>query len=86
MPTRQLDYFTSLVAEDDPELATFKQLDSMGLIQMRVVPSTGCEATARIIYDYTEGWLKDAGYYPRIQLRSVEVAEHDGNSAGYGRT
>lgn len=80
-----LDHKT-LVAEDDPELMTFKQLHEKGLIQMVAVPSTGCEATARIIFDYTEGWLKDAGYYPRVRLRSVEVAEHGGNSAGYGRT
>ena len=79
-----LDHKT-LVAMDDPMADKFHELHTLGLIQMVPVPSTGCEATARIIFDYTEGWLKDAGYAPRVSLRSVEVAEHGGNSAVYGR-
>lgn len=46
-----------------------------------VVPATGCEAFARMVFDVTEGWLKDAGFAPRCWLVSVEVMEHGANSA-----
>lgn len=73
----------TLVAQDDPQISIFREMEIAGLIQLRVVPSAGCEAMARIIFEYTEQWLKDAGY-GHIQLTKVNVAEHEGNSAEYG--
>ena len=75
----------TLVACDDPKISIFREMEVAGLIQLRVVPSAGCEAMARIIYEYTEQWLKDAGYV-HIQLEEVTVAEHAGNAAKYRRT
>jgi 6-pyruvoyltetrahydropterin/6-carboxytetrahydropterin synthase len=77
--TDLLDH-TTLVASDDPEIETFRDLDLLGLIQMREVPSTGCEATAAMIFGATEVWLLDNGYAPRVRLVSVEVREHGANS------
>lgn len=74
-----------LVAEDDPELWAFKTLEANGLAQVRIVPATGCEAFAQLIYEVTETWLKDAGFAPRCRLVSVEVREHGANSASYFR-
>lgn len=75
----------TLVAEDDPALELFKDMAkdkrTGQLIQLRIVPSTGCEAFARMIYEYLEGWLVDNGYTPRVKLVQVEVSEHNGNSA-----
>lgn len=71
----------TLVAEDDPELGSFQALHQKGLIQLRIVPSTGCEAFARMIFEYLESWVMDNGYSPRVRLVQVEVREHDGNSA-----
>jgi 6-pyruvoyltetrahydropterin/6-carboxytetrahydropterin synthase len=71
----------TLVAEDDPHIDSFHYLERRKLIEMRIVPATGCEAFSRMIYEYAEGWLQDNGYYPRVQLTSVEVKEHQGNSA-----
>ena len=70
-----------LVAEDDPMLQAFLDLDRMKLAAVIVVPATGCEAFAKLIFDTTEIWLKDAGYAPRVTLVSVEVKEHGANSA-----
>ena len=74
-----------LVAEDDPALPLFREMDKEvkhgKLIQLRVVPATGCEAFARMIWEYLEGWLIDNGYSPRVHLHEVEVREHDANSA-----
>lgn len=79
----QYDHKT-LVASDDPLFNTFVQLDTQGLIQLREVHATGCEAMARHIYEVAAQWLNDAGY-PGVILKRVTVSEHEGNSAYYGR-
>jgi len=73
----------TLVAEDDPERDRFGKLHDAGVIQMVVVPATGCEKFAEMIYGATEVWLRDNGYAPRVRLVSVEVREHGANSAIY---
>lgn len=72
-----------LVAEDDPELDTITALAGLGIADVIVVPATGCEAFAKMIYEATVVWLGDNGYKPRVGLYSVEVREHGANSAVY---
>lgn len=72
-----------LVAQDDPMLPQFVELEKQGLVRIVVVPATGCEAFARLIYEGAELWLKDAGYAPRVSMHSVTVREHGANSATY---
>lgn len=72
---------TCLVAEDDPELETFKVLHSKGLIRMVVVEKTGCEGLSEFLANYIqEIWLKETGY-SEVTLRKVEVRETRSNSA-----
>lgn len=77
-----LDHKT-LVAADDPHYDYFHFLHNAGVIDMRTVQATGCEALARYIFDYAKTWLAENGYSPRCALASVEVREHAGNSAIY---
>lgn len=72
-----------LVAEDDPCIDVFHMLDQEGLANIRVVPATGCEAMARMIYEYAEQWLKDNGY-DGATLGKVTVREHGANWSSYG--
>lgn len=72
-----------LVAEDDPMLGELVELQNCGLAQVVVVPATGCEAFAKLIYEYAQVWLKDNGYSPRCKVVEVEVREHGANSAIY---
>jgi len=72
-----------LVAEDDPLREELEKLEDIGLAQPIVVPATGCEAFAMMIYECAEVWLKDNGYAPRVRMRLVEVSEHGANSAIY---
>jgi 6-pyruvoyltetrahydropterin/6-carboxytetrahydropterin synthase len=74
---------TLLVAEDDPELEWFREAEARGIANVVVVPATGCERFAELIFDCTEVWLKDNGYAPRCKLVKVEVREHGANSAIY---
>jgi hypothetical protein len=75
-----LDHKT-LVAEDDPHLAKFEELHTLGLIDMVKVEATGCEKLAEMVGICAQQWLIDAGYSPRVQLVSAKVWEHDKNSA-----
>ena len=75
---------TMLVAEDDPALARFQALHADGLIDIRVLPAVGCEATAKYVFDYVARYV-EAETGSRVWLESVEVKEHGGNSAIYSR-
>ena len=75
---------TMLVAEDDPALARFRALHEDGLIDIRVLPAVGCEATAKYVFDYVARYV-EAETGSRVWLESVEVKEHGGNSAIYSR-
>ena len=67
----------TLVAHDDPELNRFKGLESDGLIELTLVDHVGCEAFAKMIFDWAFKNISPNVYW-------VEVREHDGNHAGYG--
>ncbi len=73
---------TLLVAENDPYRETLLALSDLGLVQTRIVPATGCEATAKEIYNYVARWLKKQRG-DVVRLVSVEVSEHGANSATY---
>ena len=73
---------TILVAEDDPSLQAFQDLADADLVDLRVVPAVGCEATAKHVHDFVARFIdKQSG--GRVWLESVEVREHAGNSAIY---
>jgi 6-pyruvoyltetrahydropterin/6-carboxytetrahydropterin synthase len=72
-----------LVAEDDPERMRIEHLKAYGVADIVIVPATGCEAFARMIYEHAEIWLHDNRYGQRVTVRSVEVREHGANSAIY---
>lgn len=76
---------TLLVAEDDPFKDELCALQGLNLARVVVVPATGCEKFAELIYEVAEQWLKDAGFAPRCKLVSVEVKEHGANSAIFSK-
>lgn len=81
---KQMFDHTLLIAEDDPERATLEGLASMGLVDIRVLPAVGCEATARYVHAYVARFVEEQTG-GRVWLESVEVGEHSGNSAVYER-
>ena len=72
----------TVIAEDDPELETFKQLDEKKLIQLVILPAVGCEKFAEHIYNKINPIvvLKTNN---RVRIMSVEVREHGANSGIY---
>jgi 6-pyruvoyltetrahydropterin/6-carboxytetrahydropterin synthase len=83
------DYFaflldhTTIVAEDDPYLEHFKQMDEDGIIQLRILPATGCERFAEYLYKTINDFLREETE-SRVRATKVEVYEHERNSASYG--
>lgn len=73
----------TLVAADDPERAWFEEAHERGILELVIVPATGCERFAEMIYKATEVWLDHSGYSPRCKVALVEVREHGANSAIY---
>ena len=73
---------TMAVAEDDPMLDTFKELDEQNICTIRIMPAVGCEKFAEITY-LDVAPLVSARTKNRVRLKSVEVFEHGANSAIY---
>jgi 6-pyruvoyltetrahydropterin/6-carboxytetrahydropterin synthase len=80
--THLLDH-TTIIAEDDPYLEEFKQLDTDGIIQLRILPATGCERFAEYLHTTINNFLKKETD-GRVRAVKVEVYEHERNSASYG--
>lgn len=71
---------TFLVAQDDPELATFQELDKRGAIMLRVLPNPGMEGTAYYVYQEASRILEKL-YGKRAWITKVVVSENEKNSA-----
>ena len=80
----QFDH-TLLVAEDDPELETFKLLEQKGMAKLNILPSLGCESLADQIYRYINGVYIPDYWGPseaaRLWCHRVEVRETQSNMA-----
>ena len=80
----QFDHRT-IIAQDDPELDHFKQMEQDGLLKLTVVPAMGCEALADMLYKYINAvYIPDylgAGEAERLWCWRVEVRETAYNMA-----
>ena len=84
-PKAWMDYMfdhTMVVAEDDPFLESFKQMDKDGIIQLRVVPHVGAERFAEYVYNKLNHFVQDETDN-RVRVARVEFMEHGKNSAIY---
>lgn len=72
-----------LVSEDDPQLDYISSLAGLGVADVVVLPTAGCEAFAEMVYEVGAQWLLDAGYGDRVKLLEVVVREHGANWASY---
>lgn len=73
---------TTIIAQDDPELETFKQLDKKGVIQLRILQNVGCERFAEFLFLTINDFLQKETK-GRVKATSVTVYEHERNSATF---
>lgn len=71
------------VANDDPEIGVFRDLERRGLAQVAYMDHVGCEAFAEMVYHYCASYLRQQNIAPRVRLLSCFCHEHEGNSAGF---
>lgn len=74
---------TTAVAADDPQLELFKQLDELGVIQLKIFENgVGIERCAEFVYKLANEFVRtETGQ--RCWVDKVEVFEHENNSATY---
>jgi 6-pyruvoyltetrahydropterin/6-carboxytetrahydropterin synthase len=85
-PKAWMDYMfdhTVIIAEDDPYLELFEDMDKNKLIQLRVITATGAEQFAKFIYDKVNEFVLEETNN-RVRVTQVEFKEHNKNSAIYG--
>lgn len=83
---QQWDHRT-LLASDDPLLDHFLALEKLDGIDINVMDVTkgwgpGIEASCKFVADHVNSYVKDRTNN-RVWLHSVEIWEHEGNSARY---
>jgi 6-pyruvoyltetrahydropterin/6-carboxytetrahydropterin synthase len=84
-PKAWMDYMfdhTTIVAEDDPGLGGFKTMDSLGIIQLRIIPATGAEQFAKYIFEKLNTFIQEETS-GRVKIKRVEFMEHAKNTAIY---
>ena len=84
-PKAWFDYMfdhTVVIAEDDPWIDAFKQMDEAGVAQIRIVPASGAERFAQFIYDKVNPFILQETDN-RVKIARVEFREHGKNSAIY---
>ena len=73
---------TTIVAEDDPELKLFKELDKKGVIQLRVLKDVGCERFAEYLFYKIANFVMHETN-SRVTVKQVTVFENNKNSATF---
>ena len=84
-PKEWMDYMfdhTLVIAEDDPYIKAFQQMDTAGVAQVRVIPATGAEKFAEYIYNKLNEFV-DTETEGRVRVTKVKFMEHGKNAACY---
>ena len=84
-PKEWMDYMfdhTLVVAEDDPYIKAFQQMETAGVAQVRVIPATGAEKFAEYIYTKLNKFV-DTETEGRVRVTKVKFMEHGKNAAYY---
>ena len=84
-PKAWMDYMfdhTMIIAEDDPEIKAFQQMDAVGVAQVRIIPATGAEKVAEYIYNKLNEFVKTETDN-RVRVIKVKFMEHGKNAAYY---
>ena len=86
------DHFdhTIVVSKDDPEIGQLRALEKRGLAKIKVFDNVGSEKFAEEVFKQMTIIIERSKYQkkalnPTVRVKSVEVFEHDANSAIYER-
>ena len=71
----------TIVAQDDPNLSMFEELEKAGACDLVIVSAVGIEKFAEMAYILAAQTLEEESFAPRCRVIEVEVFEHGANSA-----
>ena len=69
-----------LIDENDPDLEFLRTLDEKDLAQVNIIPKISCEYFAEMTFGFIKQHLSNQH---EIKVVSVEVSEHNANTAAY---
>lgn len=84
-PKEWMEYMfdhTVVVAEDDPDMQNFVDMDNRGVIQLRVLPAVGAEKFAEFLYHKLNDFVQTETD-GRVKVVKVKFMENHKNSAIY---
>jgi len=84
-PKEWMDYtfdHTTIIAIDDPFINAFKQMETAGVAQIRILPAVGAEQFAKYIFEKLNTFIQEETS-GRVKVARVEFMEHSKNTAIY---
>jgi len=84
-PKEWMDYMfdhTTIIAEDDPFINAFKQMETAGVAQIRILPAVGAEQFAKYVFEKLNTFVQEETNN-RVKVVKVEFMEHNKNTAIY---
>ena len=84
-PKKWMDYMfdhTVIVAEDDPEMKLYGDMQAAGMIQLRIIPATGAEKFSEYIFNKLNDFVH-VETKGRVRVTKVKFMEHGKNAACY---
>ena len=84
-PKEWMDYMfdhTTIIAEDDPFINAFKQMETAGVAQIRIIPAVGAEQFAKYIFEKLDTFVQEETN-GRVKVVRVEFMENNKNTAIY---
>jgi 6-pyruvoyltetrahydropterin/6-carboxytetrahydropterin synthase len=84
-PKEWMDYMfdhTTIIAEDDPFINAFKEMDTAKVAQIRIIPAVGAEQFAKFIFEKLNVFVQEETS-GRVKVVRVEFMEHNKNTAIY---
>ena len=78
-----VDNIQAQLAGDDPEIETFNQLHEKQIIDLKIMEMVSQEKFAEAVHGIVTAFLEDKTLNNTVILRTVEVREHQGDSAIY---
>jgi 6-pyruvoyltetrahydropterin/6-carboxytetrahydropterin synthase len=84
-PKAWMDYMfdhTTIIAEDDPFISAFKQMETAGVAQIRILPAVGAEQFAKYVFEKLNTFIQEETS-GRVKVARVEFMEHSKNTAIY---
>ena len=82
-PKEWMDYMfdhTTIIAEDDPFIMAFKQMDTAGVAQIRILPAVGAEQFAKYVFEKIDTFVQEETG-GRVKVVKVKFMENYKNSA-----